>query len=127
MANHAKLSPSSADRWSKCTASIAMEEGLPDIISPYAEEGTRAHELLEKSIRTCTPPMKVEFDFGEYDEQEMRKNVQIAYDYIAKGIDNPNVIIFSEVKVVFRDDCWGTVDIVKIDGSDLEIIDLKYG
>lgn len=42
---HSILSPSAAHRWLACTPSARFEEQIPDEPSPYAEEGTLAHEL----------------------------------------------------------------------------------
>lgn len=48
---HALLGPSSAFRWSHCTRSARLEEGLPDTGSAYASEGTLAHRLGELLLR----------------------------------------------------------------------------
>lgn len=48
---HALLSPSAAERWIHCTAAPLLERDVPDTGSPYAEEGTRAHELCEMLLR----------------------------------------------------------------------------
>lgn len=45
MGAHAKWSPSGAEKWWNCPASVAMEEGLPDTPSVYSDEGTAAHFL----------------------------------------------------------------------------------
>ena len=42
---HSILSPSAAYRWLACTPSARFEEQLPDDESPYAAEGTLAHDL----------------------------------------------------------------------------------
>lgn len=47
MRKHSKFSASGADRWMKCPGSIDLSEGVPDVSSPWAEEGTKAHEVLE--------------------------------------------------------------------------------
>ena len=47
MTTHAKLSPSAAHRWLKCTASPLIESQYPNESSSYAQEGTLAHSLAE--------------------------------------------------------------------------------
>lgn len=44
---HAILGPSSAKRWMTCTPSARAELGVPESPSPYALEGTIAHECAE--------------------------------------------------------------------------------
>lgn len=56
MAQHAKLSPSSADRWMTCAGSMAMEDGLKDSSSPYADEGTAAHFLGSEALSNGVHP-----------------------------------------------------------------------
>lgn len=45
---HSKFSASGADRYAECPGSVELSEGMPDKSSPWAEEGTKAHELLEE-------------------------------------------------------------------------------
>jgi hypothetical protein len=49
---HATLAASAASRWLACPGSIRMCEGLPKTSSIYADEGTAAHTLAEKCLRT---------------------------------------------------------------------------
>ena len=44
MSDHAKLSASGSKTWLYCAASPRISADLPDESSPFAEEGTRAHE-----------------------------------------------------------------------------------
>lgn len=56
MAAHALLSPSSAEKWLNCPGALAMEQGLPDTGSEYADEGTAAHFLAEQCLNAeCDP------------------------------------------------------------------------
>ena len=57
MTTHAKLSPSSAHRWSRCPGSVALEAKYPDNSGPAALDGTRTHMLLEMCLVTCMDPM----------------------------------------------------------------------
>lgn len=50
MADHAKLSPSGAKRWMSCPGSLAMEQGIPDQGSEFADEGTAAHFLASECL-----------------------------------------------------------------------------
>lgn len=44
---HSKFSASGAERWFNCPGSVELSEGMPDKSSPWAIEGTQAHEVLE--------------------------------------------------------------------------------
>ena len=74
MAQHAKLSPSSADRWMTCAGSLAMEDGLKDSSSPYADEGTAAHFLGSESLSNNVHP-------ATYIGQNIRVGYRVEDDY----------------------------------------------
>ena len=44
---HALYSPSSAHRWLECFGSVALTKYIPDVMSPYALEGSAAHTLAK--------------------------------------------------------------------------------
>lgn len=44
---HSKIGASSMYRWSACPGSVRICEGIESAQSPWAEEGTKAHELAE--------------------------------------------------------------------------------
>lgn len=48
---HAKLSASSADRWTNCSGSVVLSAGLPNVSSKYAAEGTAAHYIAAECQR----------------------------------------------------------------------------
>lgn len=56
MGYHAKLSPSSADRWTSCTASPDAQEGLPNEGSAAARQGTACHQISEEVLGSNTDP-----------------------------------------------------------------------
>lgn len=55
---HAQWSPSGADRWMVCTASIALGENEPDTSSEYADEGTAAHWLAAYCLTNNDDPAR---------------------------------------------------------------------
>src|SRR5574343_764379 len=81
---HAKLSPSSSDRWLACPASIVRVPETEDEGSEYAREGTAAHALAERCLNLNIDAHAAEFpkDHAAYDSLDMRANVQIYLDYV---------------------------------------------
>lgn len=47
MSEHARLSPSGAERWMTCAGAPRMEDRFPNETSEFAAEGTAAHEVRE--------------------------------------------------------------------------------
>ena len=47
---HARLSPSSADRWTSCTASPAAQDGIPNSNSDASRMGTVCHQIAEECL-----------------------------------------------------------------------------
>jgi len=122
MVAHAKLSASGAHRWIACPGSVKAEEGLPDRGSPFAEEGTRAHDLMEMMLRG--KPIRV----GDYD-LEMWEHVETYVSYVLSQ-KRPGDALFIERRVDFSDwvpEGFGTADTIIVSDEVLHIIDLKYG
>src|SRR6056297_758862 len=123
MSEHAKLSPSTAYRWLKCPGSVQASEGIADKSSPYAQEGTLAHQIAEACLTNLTNPM-------EYKDTKMGEDMA---EHIATYVDYVNSINgyhSYEQKVDFSHlvpDGFGTVDALIIDGEKIHVIDLKYG
>lgn len=120
--SHAKLSPSSAERWIVCPGSVVLSEGMPERTSAFAEEGTQAHALAEMLL-TMTP--------GEMDTPAgMLDNVMVYVDHI-RGIlaEHPDAVLMVEQRVKVNDLVYGTADaVIWIPSLQLLIIvDLKYG
>ena len=55
---HAKLSPSSAHRWSSCTASPSASEGLPNEGSEVARYGTCGHQIHAECLEFGYEPQE---------------------------------------------------------------------
>lgn len=47
---HARLSPSSADRWTSCTASANAQDGIPNKNSDASRQGTTCHQIQEELL-----------------------------------------------------------------------------
>lgn len=127
-AKHAQRAPSAAKRWTTCTASIRDCEGLESPPSFHSEQGTVAHNLLEKAINTKTDPLKLPAPDPKYDEDGlMRTHVQKVYDDIKPILGHKDFIVESEKLVTIDENCYGTADVIVLSKGNLHIVDLKYG
>lgn len=145
MAAHALLGASSAHRWLECTPSARLEESLnlPDEGSPYAAEGTAAHEYAElelsyrlgeinrrsyagrlrkhKATEWWGPEM--EEAVGDYASfvvelaEELRAEGKTPYVYLEQRVDYSG----------FVPGGFGTADAVILSDGEIHVIDLKYG
>ena len=132
---HAKLSASGAKRWIGCPASVALEEAFPDKDSVYTLEGTKAHSLAECRLAeyfkvTTDEEKPVDID-GEMDEkvEEFVTYVIETYNAIKKRTKERPIILL-EQRLDFSPwvpEGFGTGDVVIIAGTELHILDLKYG
>lgn len=121
---HAKYSASGSERWLNCPASIALsEKAPPQIESPYAAEGTLAHECLEKILKG-EPYKRHEFS----DEMlEHASKFQEWLDTLMAGAPVAKAILIEE-KVDLPGVGFGTVDVALVHPNGvLTIIDYKYG
>lgn len=143
MAAHAKLGASNAHRWLNCPGSVSAEDGIPNTSSPFAEEGTTAHELAEQVLGMAhLPPKDVKVEdwpryatvkanefLDLYEDQDMADFVRVYVDHVnslAVGCDALDI----EMRVSYED--WvpggfGTADAIIVQGDTLHICDLKYG
>lgn len=122
---HARLSPSSADRWARCTASTQFIEENADRIPPdkgsvYAEEGTKAHDYCEAVLTEKIIIDEVPLDF--------RPHVKFYVDH-CQGLMQPGDYHFVEAKVplFYSPEENGTCDFAIIRDGRVIIRDLKYG
>ena len=121
---HARLSPSSAYRWTRCTASIGFIEAnsaiLPKESSVYADEGTEAHnwaaKLLTKEARLldCSADMM----------QHVRGYVDFVQDKVVAG---SRLLVEKRVQLFYNKKQYGTTDAAIIAPGSIYIADLKYG
>lgn len=141
---HAKYSPSSADRWlsSGCSYSVRASEIVPaEPERDYAKEGTIAHELCEAIYYQQTEgreiPPELLVQVGSQPDQGAEMFIAAnAYvnDVVAYWSNNKEFIgdvLYMGVEKgipIFPDhNCFGTVDCVVIGTKGAAIIDYKYG
>jgi hypothetical protein len=126
---HARLSPSAADRWFACPGAPNAEHGLPDTTSPAATEGTTAHALLEQSLGTRQPPAQLAGMPGV--DANMIQHVTTAWRLVAgmqASCDRIALELLTDAgTVIGRDDLYGTADIVIEHGNHITVLDFKYG
>lgn len=142
---HAVLSPSAAERWLECPASIRMETLVPpEAESEYAREGTIAHTLAE---------LKASLEFGmitnaqfvarrkrwyvehrdviDQDEVEieMERHTDAYVDLLRDRMSlYPNSTLLLEQRMdTGVPSCWGTGDAVICSPEHVEVVDFKYG
>lgn len=138
---HAKLPPSSAERWINCPGSVALAETLPPPgSSPYADEGTLAHAVAELKLRQMIgeiTPKKFDKEMAKLSTSEYWcGEMDEATDFYADTVIEHLAAAGSDAELMieqhFSLDKWvpesfGTSDAVVIGGSTIEVIDLKYG
>lgn len=138
--DHARLSPSAAERWVNCPPSLAESERNPlpegKKSSKYADEGTAAHELAERTLREGWPSAAdLEGEMAEngwlFDEQ-MCKDVDIYVKALRAFADGHQILIEQRIDyshVVGVPDSFGTADgvVLTADGQELQLHDLKFG
>lgn len=143
--SHALLSASGASRWLSCTPSAKLEDIHGEkTTSPYAAEGTLAHELSELFIARDILGSVDDNDFNlrfeeimsnELFSDEMLDVVPMYVEYcqseFAAALQKDEL---AEIKIEQKLDLseyvpesFGTADCVIVCENILEVIDLKYG
>lgn len=153
MAEHARLSPSGAHRWTRCPGSLLLESQHPDSSSKFAEEGTAAHFLASESLEAgadtkaylghkilvhnegtywsdnCSFGMNQEGAVFEVDD-EMASYVQVYIDAVLAAAQGNELLVEQRVEFsqhVGYPDQFGTSDAVILTDDELQVHDLKYG
>ena len=145
---HAILSPSSAERWISCPASVQLSEKYrrEETDSIFAREGTAAHALAELHGRLAfgyisedefeAGAVRWEEEFGDVfgpptnsDREEMFEH---ARDYV-RVVQNlasryrHSSVHFEERLATGVPQSWGTSDAVIVSPLAVHIVDFKYG
>lgn len=128
---HARLSPSGAARWMACPGSVRLSEGIPDRSSPYAEEGTRAHEMAETALRHRVLASRMIAESATGDAREMAHHVDAYVSYVLDLIERADYVAVEQrvSAASYVPGIHGTADalVVTDGGRELHVVDLKYG
>lgn len=136
MSKHSNIGASSAERWFNCPGSVALiEKAPPEEPSPYAEQGTAAHWVLEQCLSKDERPWNYlgeEAPNGvEIKEEDVIALVE-AVDYVNELRGQGHFLLDLEVR--FDLECifpnlFGTADVVLIstDLDKLIVLDYKHG
>ena len=131
---HAKLSPSSAHRWTRCTASIKAESAYEDTGSTYAQLGTAMHEVGERCLLNKMDASEFigEEVEGVVVDKENAEAVQQYVDYVNRIVAETGGELHVEVRLDLSSiapDTFGTSDVVILDtkGKNIIIVDYKNG
>ncbi len=123
MTAHATLGASNAHRWLVCAGSVEAERDIPNTTSPFAAEGTEAHELAELALQTSDAALDA------YANSEMAEFVRVYTDYVRQSAVGADLFEI-EQRVSYAD--WveggfGTADAVIVKDGVIHVCDLKYG
>nr|DAM52704.1 MAG TPA: PD-(D/E)XK nuclease superfamily protein [Caudoviricetes sp.] len=136
MPKHALLSASASKQWLNCPPSARLCADKDDRASPYAQQGTDAHELCEYKVlkaigQTLTDPIE-NLDF--YDA-EMENCTEEYRNYVIEQLEGAksfckDPVILVEQRLDFSKwvpEGFGTGDCIIVADDVLHIIDFKYG
>ena len=107
----------------RCPGSIKLSEGIENVSSAYADEGSRLHALAEELLRQPTMFYREEFT-------EEQLSVVAAYvDVVQREHDElgGTLLVEQRFKLPHHPEFWGTADAVIVSPPHLRIIDLKAG
>ena len=136
MNGHSIFSPSASHRILNCPPSLRLCEKAEEQPSPYAAEGTCAHELcaylVEKALgRSAEDPTE---NLGYYNA-EMQSCAEGYASFVMEEYEKakaacPDALIFVEQRVDISrwvPGCGGTADCIILSDGTAEVIDYKHG
>ncbi len=146
---HSEHGASKAKRWMSCPGSVRKTRGMFNPSSPYAREGTAAHDIgercLEKGVDALTF-LGVVVPVAYWDEagiehadnvvvtEEMCEAVQVYVDYVMSMVDAPTDELMLEIEFDLNPlnppvPMFGTSDATlwKQSTKHLHVIDYKHG
>jgi hypothetical protein len=116
VSSHDTFSPSSAERFMTCPASVKRSIGIPDSPSKYAQEGTNAHEYASNVLLG-----KAAFD------PEQFEHLHHYINFCSELMTRIGMQSWVEERVYLNDELHGTPDFVCFGNGILHVVDLKYG
>ena len=136
MAKHAYLSASASERWLKCPPSAKLCAQEEDRGSPYAQQGTDAHELCQHLVETALGrPSKDPTEDLTYYDAEMQESAEGYCDFVMEQVEaakklckDPLVCVEQTLDLSkWVEHGFGTGDCVIVADDLLHIIDFKFG
>lgn len=127
---HAVYAPSSAYRWTKCTASaegIANSGAKLDLAEGTDEEGTEAHSEIERLLRPLADYGLAEFVIDP--EHPALLGIGLMFDYVRQLMRHNTDRVWIEERTRLTDEIWGTPDVIHWSPSTgvLTVADFKNG
>ena len=131
---HAILSASGSHRWLECTPSAVLEARVQDMGSPYAAEGTLAHEIAALFLEGDEPLPYSIYEDPAY-SPVMLEHAADYRDHVMEQLaearkTDPMATLLVERRLDFSEyvpEGFGTGDAVIIADGMLRVIDYKYG
>ena len=134
MSAHAACSPSSANMWLACPASVTLTKDVPRPSSKFAKEGTAAHMVAELTLKgDIFLPDKITVEGDDYIVSPgMCRALNLYVTFVQSMSLLPNSTTFLEARLRVPDTegmVWGTLDcgIHAPLSPALIVVDLKYG
>lgn len=126
-ATHSRFGASAAHRWMRCPGSIQATEGLPNVSSPAAEEGTLLHEaaalVLEGKVQLMDLATDARFLLDEEQIDVVRQYVGL----IRATDRGEGLLIETRVKIPSFAEFTGTADAIIYGETWIKVVDLKCG
>lgn len=136
---HSLWSASKFESIMLCPGKVVLEEGKPNSTSKYAAEGTAAHQVLTWALQEERPASAyigrvIEADGFIFEvDEDMANHVQVCVDY-ANDLKGDDGTIFADIRVNYSSyldtpehEAWGTADVIVARGTELIVVDFKYG
>lgn len=123
---HSKLGASSMYRWAACPGSVRLSQGIENVSSAYADEGTQAHEFAAHCLAK-----QFAIEIPAYVTDDMRLAVLAYVEFLDETFEPGDI---DQVEVRFdlskvHPGCFGTADHVRWRPSTktLYVTDYKHG